>query len=51
MSPIANDDEQAERQPLLPNAESKEMKRERMDKIALNGALLIRVKCVLNVLQ
>ncbi|KAJ7808857.1 cation efflux family-domain-containing protein [Mycena olivaceomarginata] len=43
MSPIANDDEQAERQPLLPNAESKEMKRERMDKIALNVNILVNI--------
>ncbi|KAJ7366557.1 cation efflux family-domain-containing protein [Mycena albidolilacea] len=43
MSPIANDDEQAERQPLLPNTESKEMKRERMDKIALNVNILVNI--------
>jgi hypothetical protein len=40
MSPtVVANEEQAERQPLLPNTESKEIKRERADKIALNGAL------------
>jgi len=43
MSPIAADADQAERQPLLPNTETKEMKRERMDKIALNVNILVNI--------
>ncbi|KAJ7725363.1 hypothetical protein B0H16DRAFT_1736210 [Mycena metata] len=42
MSPITNED-QAERQPLLPNTESKEKKRERADKIALNVNILVNI--------
>ncbi|KAJ7718131.1 cation efflux family-domain-containing protein [Mycena maculata] len=42
LSPIAND-EDAERQPLLPDSESKEKKRERADKIALNVNMLVNV--------
>ncbi|KAF7357665.1 Cation diffusion facilitator [Mycena sanguinolenta] len=40
VSPTAVDQDQAERQPLLPSTETKEMKRERMDKIALNVNIL-----------
>ncbi|KAJ7505577.1 hypothetical protein B0H11DRAFT_2273063 [Mycena galericulata] len=42
LSPIA-DDEEAERQPLLPDTESKEKKRERADKIALNVNMLVNI--------
>ncbi|KAJ7043844.1 cation efflux family-domain-containing protein [Mycena alexandri] len=42
LSPITDAD-QAERQPLLPNTESKEMKRERADKIALNVNILVNI--------
>ncbi|KAJ6466390.1 cation efflux family-domain-containing protein [Mycena sanguinolenta] len=43
MSPTAADQDQAERQPLLPSTETKEMKRERMDKIALNVNILVNI--------
>ncbi|KAJ7828083.1 hypothetical protein B0H13DRAFT_1656530 [Mycena leptocephala] len=44
MSPtVVVNEEQAERQPLLPNTESKEIKRERADKIALNVNILVNI--------
>ncbi|KAJ7259569.1 cation efflux family-domain-containing protein [Mycena haematopus] len=41
-SPIA-DDEEAERQPLLPDSESKQKKKERTEKIALNVNILVNI--------
>ncbi|KAJ7242856.1 hypothetical protein B0H12DRAFT_840404 [Mycena haematopus] len=43
LSPTADGQDQAERQPLLPRTETKEMKRERMDKIALNVNILVNI--------
>ncbi|KAF8172061.1 hypothetical protein K438DRAFT_1852195 [Mycena galopus ATCC 62051] len=56
LSPIAqsfpDDAEAAERQPLLPDTESKEKKRERKDKIALNGTVHLQLTVfTLNILS
>ncbi|KAJ7163257.1 hypothetical protein C8R46DRAFT_336468 [Mycena filopes] len=43
LSPTFMDADQAERQPLIPNTETKEMKRERADKIALNVNIVVNI--------